>query len=88
MKVGTDYDNFSISQSDFDWLGDIAQVCNEPQVDGGEPYPEEVCKRSRSLHLAGIFTMLLIGIALCMSGYHVFSTWKYIKTLKTTSYAN
>jgi len=55
MKVGTDYDNFSISQSDFDWLGDIAQVCNEPQVDGGEPYPEEVCKRSRSLHLAGIF---------------------------------
>ena len=55
MKVGTEYNNFDISQSDFDWIGDVSQECNEVHPDGQEPYPEQVCKRARSLHLAGIF---------------------------------
>ena len=51
MKIGTSFDDFDISGDQFEWLMTVSEECNE--LTTSEPYPEEICRQSRSLYISG-----------------------------------
>ena len=51
MKIGTSFEDFDVSGDEFEWLMNVSEECNE--LTTKEPYPEEICKQSRSLYVSG-----------------------------------
>ena len=60
MKIGTTFDDFNISGDKFEWLMKVSEECNELTTD--EPYPEEVCRQSRSLYVSGFVVSIVCDL--------------------------
>jgi len=54
----------------------VSKVCNSIPSNDGVTYPEDVCSRSRSLYLAGLFTLIFMLLSWILNLYLMFGTYR------------